>query len=80
MLYFYTNAFQEVLFSQGEIKIDGEEHHRLTLRWIAHNSLARVLRKTNIFYQVAVVVKYIRPAALILHPVTLMIQSTQYKY
>lgn len=39
-----------------------------------------LLGKTNIFLQVAVAVKYIRPAALILHPVTLMIQSTQYKY
>lgn len=36
--------------------------------------------KPNIFCQVAMVVRYICPAALILHPVTLMIQSTQYKY
>lgn len=36
--------------------------------------------KQIFFCQAAAVVKYIRPAALILHPVTLMIQSTQYKY
>lgn len=46
-----------------------------------HNSLVMtaacmvLLDKTNLFYQVAVVVKHIRPAAQILHPVTLMIKT-----
>lgn len=49
---------------------------------VAHNCLQRAAQQNKyiFFLHVAMVVRYICPAALILHPVTLMIQSTQYKY
>lgn len=68
------------LFSQGKIKINGMEGHPHARVDGSQQFGAGCSGKQIFFCQAAVVVKYIRPAALILHPVTLMIQSTQYKY
>lgn len=64
----------------AEIKINGHDGHPRGLLGNMQQFGTDCTGKQIFFCQASAVVKYIRPAALILHPVTLMIQSTQYKY